>query len=211
MRPAFGVRANAYSETNGITSVTPDAANTTVAPAGANLALDVVLSSAPTGADNNIVVNYTVNGVAAAPVTVATVNAQRIYTVNLPTGATTEDVTIVVTSVKLQTKITFADIANGTNNITAGADLVVSIAGVTSNSTYVDVGSTVVVTVTIPANRITGNGTIFTLDCNGDGDTNDAGESVEVETNAAATSVTFNYVVRMDKQTATPGTATGNP
>ena len=195
------VRANAYSAANGITSVTPDAANTTVAPGGENLVLDVVLSSAPTGADNNIVVNYTVNGVAAAPVIVATTGTQRIYTVNLPTGATTEDVTIVVTSVKLQTKITLGTVAGGANNITAGDALVVSIAGVTSNTTYVDVGSTVVVTIAIPAGRITGNGTIFTL----------AGESTEVEANVAATSATLNYVVPMDNVTVTPTAAAGNP
>ena len=196
------VKSGSYSRDNGVLLAYFDATNNNkdfTYNTADTIDLTVNLDGSAVATSNQIVVEYYVNGSRKTETHTCTAGNTQTVSLDVTAAEAQGSVEIEVTSVKLQSQITTTAVTAG-NNITAGSDLAVSVRNVTSGA-FVDVGETVTVVVTIPATRITGNGTIFTL----------GSESVEIEANAADTEATFQYVVQIGTNTVAPTTAAGNP
>ena len=196
------VKSGSYSRDNGVLLAYFDATNNNkdfTYNTADTIDLTVNLDGSAVATSNQIVVEYYVNGSRKTETHTCTAGNTQTVSLDVTAAEAQGSVEIEVTSVKLQSQITTTAVTAG-NNITAGSDLAVSVRNVTSGA-FVDVGETVTVVVTIPATRITGNGTIFTL----------GSESVEIEANSADTEATFQYVVQIGTNTVAPTTAAGNP
>ena len=121
--------------------------------------LTVVATSNLNTGDNKAVVTYTVNGVSTTKTIAVTASTSTTGTVTLPIGVITENTTIVVTGVKLQSKVSIADLtSSNASNLSSNATVAVkSGSAVVNNGDFVDVGTQLTVIDTVPVADNTDN------------------------------------------------------
>jgi len=146
--------------------------------AQATVNLTVQTGTALVASTNQVVVEYTVNGTPKSMTHAATASATQTVAIQETVNANTE---IVVTSVKVQAKVTVAENsldAVTTTNLTGNATATYNGKNKAAiESEWLDVGSTVAVVVTVPG--VSGNGVKITIA--GQGTDVTTGTDVEVE------------------------------
>ena len=146
------VRSGAYSKDNGVLAV--DIANAELNSSGGNVALTVVTTKALVATDNQIVVDYTIDGVAQTQKVEAGA-AKNSFEIDLPTGALTKGVTLEVTSIKVQAKFNAitADITKTSANMDSNGNLkVMNGEKEVTTSDWIDVGTKLQLVATVTTN-----------------------------------------------------------
>ena len=152
------VKSGSYSRDNGVLLAYFDATNNNkdfTYNTADTIDLTVNLDGSAVATSNQIVVEYYVNGSRKTETHTCTAGNTQTVSLDVTAAEAQGSVEIEVTSVKLQSQITFADIAKSVQtNLTAGP-LDVNIAKVTSGSTFVDVGTVLKVDVTAKQGDVT--------------------------------------------------------
>ena len=161
--------------------------------AQATVNLTVQTGTALVASTNQVVVEYTVNGTPKSMTHAATASATQTVAIQETVNANTE---IVVTSVKVQAKVTVAENsldAVTTTNLTGNATATYNGKNKAAiESEWLDVGSTVAVVVTVPG--VSGNGVTITIA--GQGTDVTTGTDVEVEGSYTVVAGTNTLTVR---------------
>ena len=158
---------------NGILAVAPDDNKTTLKydTASQDVTVTVVLSKASTDTNDEIAVNYKVNGVAQDEVTEASANTTQNYTIDLPIDRadTKGTVNVEITSVELRKPVTTTavttDVAISGNLESAAKVKVLDAAGKeVADSTKIAVGTKLTIEVTAGTIKSGSAGVIFMFD-----------------------------------------------
>ena len=168
------------------------------------LNLTVVTSgNVATDGTNRIVVNYTENGVAKSVTKDTGLVGSGTETVTITVPSIAEDTTIVVTGVKVQSQIKYADLTSLVLTNSTSDELTVAIDNVKASDTWVDVGTKLQVKVTAKADDITNtsgeDGIVVSM--------NGVDKPITVaDTTGKAYTVTFDYTVIVGANDLTSGT-----